>query len=52
MLYKSVGLFMYYLVTQKIKNKLTDKDLNLIYYIKPYFFIKNTMDHNPCLIFL
>ena len=51
-LYKSVGLFMYYLITQKIKNKLNEKDLNVIYYSKPYFFIKNTMDINPCLIYI
>ena len=52
MLYKSVGLFMYYLVTQKIKREINDKDLSTIYYSKPYFFIKNTLDTNPCLIYI
>jgi hypothetical protein len=51
-LYKSVGLFMYYLIKQKIKREITDKDLNDIYYSKPYFFIKNTLDNSPCLIYI
>jgi len=52
-LYKSVGLFMYYLVTRKIKNKITEKELDVLYYSKPYFFIKNTIDNKqPCLIYL
>jgi hypothetical protein len=52
MLYKSVGLFMYYILQRKIKRNLTDKDLDEIYYSKPYFFIKNTIDNNPCLIYI
>ena len=32
MLYKSVGLFMYYLIQKKIKNVITEKDLDEIYY--------------------
>lgn len=52
MLYKSVGLFMYYLIQKKVKNSLTEKDMDEIYYSKPYFFIKNTIDNNPCLIYI
>ena len=52
MLYKSVGLFMYYLIQKKIKNVITEKDLDEIYYSKAYFFIKNTIDNNPCLIYI
>jgi hypothetical protein len=52
MLYKSVGLFFYYLLTHKIKTKLTENDLNVLYYSKPYFFIKNTMNNDPCLIYI
>ena len=51
-LYKSVGLFMYYLIKHKIKSSITEKDLDEIYYSKPYFFIKNTIDNNPCLIYI
>ena len=43
---------MYYLIKQKIKREITDKDLNDIYYSKPYFFIKNTLDNSPCLIYI
>jgi len=52
MLYKSVGLFMYYLITKKIKRIIPEKELNELYYSKPYFFIKNTIDNNPCLIYI
>jgi hypothetical protein len=52
MLYKSVGLFVYYIIQKKIKSNLTEKDLDEIYYSKPYFFIKNTLDNNPCLIYI
>jgi len=52
MLYKSVGLFMYYLIQHKIKASITEKELDEIYYSKPYFFIKNTIDNNPCLIYI
>ena len=52
MLYKSVGLFMYYINQGKIKRNLTDKDLDPLYYSKPYYFIKNTIDNNPCLIYI
>ncbi len=51
-LYKSVGLFMFYLITKKIKSKISNAELEDLYYSKPYFFIKNTMDNDPCLIYL
>jgi hypothetical protein len=52
-LYKSVGLFMFYLITKKIRSKISNGELEELYYSKPYFFIKNAMDTNdPCLIYL
>ncbi len=51
-LYKSVGLFMFYLITKKIRSKIPNAELDALYYSKPYFFIKNTMDIDPCLIYL
>lgn len=51
-LYKSVGLFMFYLITKKIRSKIPNAELEDLYYTKPYFFIKNTMDVDPCLIYL
>ena len=51
-LYKSVGLFMFYLITKKIRSKISKDELEELYYSKPYFFIKNTMDIDPCLIYL
>jgi hypothetical protein len=52
-LYKSVGLFMFYLITKKIRSKLSNGELEALYYSKPYFFIKNSMDTiDPCLIYL
>lgn len=51
-LYVSVGLFMYYLITKQIKNVITNDELNLLEYSKPYYFIKNTFDKDPCLIYL
>jgi hypothetical protein len=52
MLYNSIGLFVYYLITKEVKNILKEKDLSTIYYSKPYFFIKNIMGKEPCLIYL
>jgi hypothetical protein len=51
-LYKSVGLFMFYLVTKKIKTRIVESDLDALYYTKPYFFIKNALDVEPALIYL
>ena len=51
-LYKSVGLFMFYLITKKIRSILLKDELDALYYSKPYFFIKNSMDIEPCLIYL
>ena len=52
MLYNSIGLFVYYLITKEVKTQLKEKDLSTIYYSKPYFFIKNIMGKEPCLIYL
>ena len=52
-LYKSVGLFMFYLITKKIRSKISNVELEALYYSKPYFFVKNSMDTiDPCLIYL
>lgn len=51
-LYRSVGLFMFYLVTKKIRTHIPDAELDALYYTKPYFFIKNALDVEPCLIYL
>lgn len=51
-LYRSVGLFMFYLVTKKIRTQIVDSELDVLYYTKPYFFIKNALDVEPCLIYL
>lgn len=51
-LYNSVGLFMYYLVTKKNKSEILDEELDELEYSKPYYFIKNTFDKVPCLIYL
>ena len=50
--YESVGLFVYYLYTRKVKTQLEDIDYKHLVGSKPYYFIKNTMDKNPCLIYL
>ena len=52
MLYNSIGLFMFYIITKDVKTQLKEKDLDTIYYSKPYFFIKNIMGKEPCLIYL
>jgi hypothetical protein len=51
-LYVSVGLFMYYLITKQIKNDITEDELSKLEYSKPYYFIKNTFNKDPCLIYL
>lgn len=50
--YKSVGLFVYYLYLNKIKDELTDHDLQKINGTKPYYFIKNTVYKIPYIIYL
>ena len=52
MLYNSIGLFMFYIITKEVKHNLKEKELDKIYYSKPYFFIKNIMGKEPCLIYL
>ena len=51
-LYRSVGLFMFWILTHINKEFITEKDLEPYFYTKPYFFIKNTMEKIPCLIYL
>lgn len=50
--YKSVGLFVYYLYLNKIKDELTENDLQKINGTKPYYFIKNTVYKIPYIIYL
>lgn len=49
-LYRSVGHFIYWVLTHK--HEMTETDLEPFYYTKPYFFIKNTMGPEPSLIYL
>ena len=52
-LHRSVGQFAFWILTHsEIKSEITERDLEPYYYTKPYFFIKNTMNHEPCLIYL
>jgi hypothetical protein len=50
--YASVGLFVYYMYLRKVKTVLIDSDYGHLTGSKPYYFIKNTMEKNPCLIYL
>lgn len=50
-LYSSVGQFSFWILTH-LNKPITENDLEPYYYTKPYFFIKNTMGQNPCLIYL
>jgi hypothetical protein len=50
--YMSVGLFVYYLYFYEVKPTLNENDFGRLVGTKPYYFIKNTMDENPCLIYL
>jgi len=49
--YKSVGQFAFWILTHK-NIEITESSLEPYYYTKPYFFIKNAMDIDPCLIYL
>ncbi len=42
--YESIGYFIYYLLFYKVKNELTESDLEPIFETKPYYFIKNCID--------
>jgi len=50
--YASVGLFVYYLFFKKVLGELEEKDFGKLKGTKPYYFIKNTMSNDPCLIYL
>jgi hypothetical protein len=50
-LYRSVGQFMFWILTHK-NIDISEKELEPYYYTKPYFFIKNTMGSEPSLIYL
>jgi hypothetical protein len=50
--YASVGLFVYYLYYKKIMKELSEKDYGKLKGTKIYYFIKNTMNDVPCLIYL
>jgi hypothetical protein len=52
MTYASVGLFAFYLWTRKTKRSLTESDYGKLKGTKVYYFIKNTMETNPILLYL
>jgi hypothetical protein len=52
MTYASVGLFAFYLWTHKIKTTLTEADYGKLKGTKVYYFIKNTLEKNPILLYL
>jgi hypothetical protein len=50
--YESIGLFVYYLYSGKVKEEITEFDLQKIKGTKPYYFIKNTVYKFPYIIYL
>ncbi len=50
--YASVGLFAFYLWTRKKKTELTDEDYGKLKGTKIYYFIRNTFETNPILLYL
>jgi hypothetical protein len=52
MTYASVGLFAFYLWTHKTKSALLDSDYGKLKGTKVYYFIKNSMEKNPILLYL
>ena len=50
--YASVGIFVYYLYTRKVKTTLKEEDYGKLKGTKPYYFIKNTQGPNPILFYL
>ena len=48
--YESISYFIYYLLLYKVKNELTETDLEPIFETKPYYFIKNGIE--KCLIYI
>lgn len=52
MSYASVGLFAFYLWTRKTKSTLSETDYGKLKGTKVYYFIKNTMETNPIVLYL
>jgi len=52
MTYASVGLFAFYLWTRKTKSTLSETDYGKLKGTKVYYFIKNTMETNPIVLYL
>ena len=50
--YASVGVFVFYLYTRKMKTTLKEEDYGKLKGTKPYYFIKNTQGPNPILFYL
>jgi len=48
--YESISYFIYYLLLYKVKNELTETDLEPIFETKPYYFIKNGIE--KCFIYI
>lgn len=52
MTYASVGLFAFYLWTRKKKKELSDTDYGKLKGTKVYYFIRNTLEKDPILLYL
>jgi len=50
--YASVGLFAFYLWTRKKKTELSDSDYGSLKGTKIYYFIRNTLEKEPFLLYL
>jgi hypothetical protein len=50
--YASVGLFAFYLWTRKKKTELTENDYGELKGTKLYYFIRNTLEKEPILLYL
>jgi len=50
--YASVGIFVFYLYTRKVKTVIKEEDYGKLKGTKPYYFIKNTQGPNPILFYL
>jgi hypothetical protein len=49
--YESIAYFIYYVLLRKVKNELTEEDMEILFETKPYFFIKNAIQEK-CLIYI
>jgi hypothetical protein len=50
--YASVGLFIFYLYTRKVKTSLKEEEYGKLVGTKAYYFIKNTQGSKPILFYL